>query len=632
MPLPTRTISGLGAGLAAALVCSLAVAPAQAAPPIDAMFCENPADPSQNLEIAPIDSLAEGDALTWKTSVKGTDVQTFDATYVTKLDGALGHDASGSPIDILLVDLDNPDPKLKQIGAWAGASGSPVYDSQGRLVGAVAYGFSEQGESVAGVTPAAAMKKIGALPSGVMLNARSMSSVERVTGEEPQSERMTRIKTVRVTSGVGRAEFDGTAKKLKRVFPGYRPLAVGGASQRQKVGGLPINGGAGAGEDIAIVPGGNVAVSYAYGYLAEASVGTVTAVCGDEVWAYGHPGSFDRSLGASIHGASAARIVPDGGASYKEIAKLGKAKGELVADGRVGVKAILHTPDAGAPTVPITSSSRIGDTQPNRATTHVSAKQLLAPAAAAQVGADAVRMLDSAEVGSAKVGWRIDFTRAGGKTGTLSNVNRYTANSAFPDEVGAGVAGDIEALQQNEFERVRITAVKISAVYDPDYTVERVTGVQMRAKGAWKTLKQGSTVKATRGKTYSFRTVLRATPGSDRARTEYVPFSVRVPQMLKRTMSVKLKAEAPLDDFDDLFDLLFGADDPSGFEPKNLSQLLELLDDNARSDRFSLSTAYWSASGAKKGATRMLTAPQLVDGGKAWFKLQVPKPKPAKKK
>lgn len=620
-----RTLA-LGAGLAFALVGGVAVSPAQAAPP--AMFCQNPADPSQDLEIAPIESLTPGDALSWKSTVSGTAPQTFDASYVAKIDGGLGHDAYGNPIDILLVDLDNTDPKLKDLGAWAGASGSPVYDDQGRLVGAVAYGFSEQGESVAGITPAAAMKTIGTLPGGVTVSAQARAKVAEVTGVRP-GRTMQRIKNVQLSNGFDADRLANTEKQLQRAIPGYRLPRALDASGSQKIVGFPINGAADAGADLPIVAGGNIAVSYAYGDLLQASVGTVTAVCGDEVWAYGHPDGFDRNQKANVHGASAARIVRDGGNSYKEISSLGKVKGRVTADELVGVKAKLG---ANAATVPVTTVSRIG-THTSTATTHVSAKALISAAAAAQLGDDATRMLKSAVAGSAKLDWQISFTRKGGKTGVLKNSNRYSSNGSsfldgsLPEQLGNDVAGDIEALQQNELERVTITGVKVAASYSPEYLIQRVSGVQIRKHGAWKNLRNGATAKVVRGKTYRLRTVLKSTTASDRDLTSYVPFNVRVPKNLKRTMTFTVSAESPMDEMEVLAQILGGGTDvdASIFAPQSFDQLLMMLDDNVRNDQFELSSSYRTKSGLRQNRFRELTAAQVVQGGSQSFALQAPK-------
>ena len=55
-------------------------------------------------------------------------------------------------IDMVMARLDSP--TIQQVGGiWQGMSGSPVYAADGRLIGAVAYGFSFGASPVAGITP-----------------------------------------------------------------------------------------------------------------------------------------------------------------------------------------------------------------------------------------------------------------------------------------------------------------------------------------------------------------------------------------------------------------------------------------------------------------------------------------------
>ena len=60
-------------------------------------------------------------------------------------------------MDIILCKLSHP--ILEDIGAVAGMSGSPVY-MDGKMIGAVAYGWTMSKEALAGVTPIASMLKV----------------------------------------------------------------------------------------------------------------------------------------------------------------------------------------------------------------------------------------------------------------------------------------------------------------------------------------------------------------------------------------------------------------------------------------------------------------------------------------
>lgn len=589
----------------AALIGSTAAAPAFAVPAD--MFCEVP---GQELAIAPISGLEEGDDVTWMSTVKGTAPTTFTGEYLGKLDNGLGYDASGKPRDLLLVRLDgdvvNGATGSLAAGVWAGASGSPVYDADGALVGAVSYGFSSLPDNVAGVTPAAYMKTIGELPGVQRMDAAEQRQVAQMAGEEVRTSRTAAtirpLEPVRVTTGTTAAALDRVTSKLAKNVEGFRGVRSAG---------LAIDGGADSGADYPIVVGGNIAVSYAYGAVGEATVGTVTAICGDDVFAYGHPNNFNSKLAANIHGASAARIVPDLLGSYKMVSAIGKVKGRLVDDRLAGIKARLG---AGTATVPITTTSIVGSHR-SKAVTHVSESLLVAGAAAAHLGADAVRMLDNQWEGSAKVTWSIDYQRENGKIRTLNNANRVADPQMFPEAVGYEMSEDIALLQMNPFEDVKVLAVRVTAVYDPDYRAARVAGVEMRQNGVWKKVSSSAPIAVTRGKTYAFRTVLAPAPGAKRV-TAYAPFSVQVPAIQQRNMNVRVNAPIVEDDFALEMAPDFGA-------------YIAALDANARADALVVSRRYTSLNGSPRAWTSPFLAPTIVvpDGKTASFTLQVAPPK-----
>jgi len=251
---------------------------------------------------------------------------------------------------------------------------------------------------------------------------------------------------------------------------------------------------------------------------------------------------------------------------------------------------------------------------------YVTAKVDIAPAVAAHVGTDAIRMLDNSWAGSASVHWAIDYRRENGEVGTLANSNKYADEYALPDMVGGDVANDVAALQGNGFETVKITAVRVRTDFSPDYLAKRLAGVQMKRGGTWVNLSSGSVAQVSRGKRYEFRAVLRPGPDADGSKV-YVPFTVPVANRLKRTVSVKLDGT----NIAGLLDDVFGDHSVTlGPEPEDLDQLLFLLDDNLRNDRFALMRAYTSVSGEKKFSMRAITSPDYLVGGVFSFKLQAP--------
>lgn len=610
-PVPSSRRSRLviAGALTAGLICSLTAAPALAVSDDPDMFCDLP---GQELAISPIDQLEEGEAVTWSSTVKGTTPTTFSGEYVGKLDNGLGADAEGNPRDLLLVKLDgevvNGAEGSLAAGVWAGASGSPVYDADGALIGAVSYGFSFLPDNVAGVTPAAYMKTIGKLPSVQTLDSAEKKQVARMADEKVTSQTSSyrRLEPVRVTSGASAGALDEAAASIAQRVPGYRGVAAIG-----REGAAAASDGA----DLPIVPGGNIAVSYAYGAVGDASVGTVTAVCGDEVFAYGHPGSWNSKLTANFHGASAARVVPDLTGAYKLVASIGKVKGRLVDDRLAGVRGILGD---GAPTVAIRTTGIVGSVR-SSVVTHVSEDQLIPAAAYAQMYNEVPRMLDNVQEGSAKVNWSISYRRADGSVRKLNNTNAYADPAYLPEYIGQGVADDIALLQQNPFEDIEILAVAVSATYDADYRKTALKGVQIRSGNTWKTLGQDSVTKVTRGTTYDFRAVLTSVRGAKKE-TVYAPFAATVPTDAQKIVRFTLASPDAEDHYYE--------EDPYGdlfMEPGSFGEYVKILDANTRNDVFDRVRAYATVNGKRTWKTWPTAAPTVVeaDGARATFRLEV---------
>lgn len=91
------------------------------------------------------------------TTLVGRDIAEFDIDVLGVLPGAVY-----PLIDLILIEASGP--ALETVGGIAGGfSGSPVY-VDGKLIGAVAYGFF--GNSfIAGVTPAESIVELGSFPA-----------------------------------------------------------------------------------------------------------------------------------------------------------------------------------------------------------------------------------------------------------------------------------------------------------------------------------------------------------------------------------------------------------------------------------------------------------------------------------
>jgi hypothetical protein len=615
---------GLLAAPTAAWASSTAQQPS-AQSPAKTMFCTAP---GQELAISDPSALTKGQPVTWKTTTSGTTPETLQGEYVGKLTNGLGNDANGKPRDLLLVKLDGPvvngESKTLPAGVWAGASGSPVYDADGALIGAVSYGFSDVADIVAGVTPAAAMKGIGDLPSSVKLNAPAKRSLAKAatTSTESVGSTAKRLKLARVTSGASAARLDAVSEGLAKKSDGrHKAVGAGGVATNDSVQNNP---------DLKapLVAGGNIAVTLASGDVTDGSIGTVTAVCGQDVWAFGHPNNFDSTMVSAMHNASAARIVPSAGASYKQVDEIGPAQGIITEDRYAGIKGSLGTVSS----IPVTIKSTVGG-HTTKSAANVTERYDLAPTTGALLAAEAQRVLDNGVLGSVKVTWSIDYKRGTSekaKTETLHKTDRFAAIEEFPDSLAeVGPASDVAAIVSNEFQDVRVTAVRMQATFSPGYEATRISGVQQKVKGAWKTIKSNSTVTGVAGSSSAFRAVMNPAPDASNA-TEYVPFNVYIPKGAKSRMSVDLGAAGGSDD-DDIWAILAGSDsDDEIAEPRNLTELIAALTSATRADQLAITRTYTGSKPEPVTLTNLKTTGHVIAGGDFSWKFSVKQPAPKK--
>ncbi len=243
-------------------------------------------------------------------------------------------DAAGPERGAVLVRL--ADDAFAGGGVVAGMSGSPVF-VEGKLLGAVAFGWSFARDPLAGVTPFAQMKEIAA--GGVTAVA-----------PQPVLARMAAL-------AAGSGEIAGVLPALSPAGRrGAVPIAVGGLPPpsgfaAELLGAADLVGvPAGAATDAGGVPdaGEMVAALLVWGDATLAAGGTVTARDGGRLWAFGHP---FFSLGAVRIPAARAHVVAIQ-SSYQNSFKVfatGRPFGAFVADRPAGMLAEVGTPPAGVP-------------------------------------------------------------------------------------------------------------------------------------------------------------------------------------------------------------------------------------------------------------------------------------------
>jgi len=254
------------------------------------------------------------------TVFRGTEPERFEVEVVAILKNFLLRQ------DLILVRCKHP--IIEDAGIIAGMSGSPIY-LEGKLVGALAYGWTFSRETLAGVTPIRNM-----------MEALKRADEEKKGRESPGPGkgdltlrgggfgRPSDARALRVVSpdspadglAARAAPFRLGRQESSDPMPVETPLVLGGFSQGAIAGiretlapfGIePLQGGGGraaAGGDAGkgkLVPGGALGVELIRGDLSAVAVGTVTALIGGRALAFGHP---MMNMGKSALGVTTATV------------------------------------------------------------------------------------------------------------------------------------------------------------------------------------------------------------------------------------------------------------------------------------------------------------------------------------
>lgn len=238
-----------------------------------------------------IEDIKEGMKGSGKTVLHGTKIEEFEVEV-------LGIQRSSSPgRDIVLVQLKGCD--LEDTGIIAGMSGSPVY-VDGKLLGAVAYGWSFGKKPIAGVTPFAQMVSYASnLRKEYVADARG----GRRVGTMPNLRVWDRDFRSLLITQPGHAPLAGSRGmlglsriKMPLVASGFSPRSMSTLSLlTESLDMIPVLGGRATGDAVEaaaeapLEPGSPLSVALVTGDFNLSGIGTVTHVEGDRVYGYGHP-------------------------------------------------------------------------------------------------------------------------------------------------------------------------------------------------------------------------------------------------------------------------------------------------------------------------------------------------------
>ncbi|MGH9317644.1 MAG: SpoIVB peptidase S55 domain-containing protein [Thermoanaerobaculia bacterium] len=371
---------------------------------------------------------------------------------------------------------------LENSGIIAGMSGSPVY-VDGKLVGALAYGWPFSKEPVCGITPIQSMLDIRHAPAAPPVPiGGSAASTARLVSAFAQgrfAERLDDIwRPLREASGDSPAALplpvslagEWTAGSLfGRLAKAAGWMAVpSGVSSGRAALAVP-RGSSEAPPAERLLPGSAVATELLSGDMDLSATGTVTWVEGNSVLAFGHPFLSMGPVSMPMARAEVLTVLPSIFRSFKFVAT-GSVLGSITQDRSSG---ILGTFGTRAPMVPITV--RISSEQTPAQTYHFEAvhNSMLTPILAAIAIDNVLTTLEK---------------RQGERTLVWKSTIRTPGRSVRWDSVFSGLAAREEAiaslalltsyLMANEFRDLTILGIDTDISHSDRLQSARITHVE----------------------------------------------------------------------------------------------------------------------------------------------------------
>lgn len=269
-----------------------------------------------------------------KPGMEGYGISVFEGnvvdTFGVQILGVMDNIGPGRKLIIARLSGAN----LEKTGIIAGMSGSPAF-IDGKIIGAVAYGWSFAIEPLAGITPIEEILQAKIESTGAAGNGEEI----RIEGGGPLSPyagvTLNRIQTPLMVSG-----FDGHFIEQFDDYFGEKGFSL-------VLGGTGASGGTGGDSLFAGAP---VSAQLVDGDASLGAVGTVTYIDGNDVFAFGHPLFHSGAVSFPMTTAEVIAVMPSQYNSFK-ITNSGKVVGAVVQDRDDAVYGIIGEK---AKTIPLT--------------------------------------------------------------------------------------------------------------------------------------------------------------------------------------------------------------------------------------------------------------------------------------
>ena len=373
------------------------------------------------IEFMKVEDLHRGMVGHADTVVQGDKIDSFQVEVlgVMKQRGPSG--------DLILVKVSGPVIDASG-GIVHGMSGSPVY-IDGKLVGAVAYGWGFTDGTLGMVTPIDQMVKLWD---------------EKYQKDLPNPWKDTQLiplGTPLMADGYDETSLAYLGTKFKDF--GYKGYATASDST----------------DDIVkpMVPGGSIAALLVKGDLKMGAVGTVTYVDKDKVVAFGHPFDKRGSTGYFMNNSSIFTVVKSMDSGFK-LGSLGREVGLITEDRGAGIAGTVGVFGKG---VPVRMQLRDLDRgiERNAAVTVVESPKMTPTLVATSVYSLLNKTLDRVGGGTAKI--NIKITPVDPKLPTLERRNMVYSGSSVSEKSTDELFDIVESLMNNAFKDYEIRDIEV---------------------------------------------------------------------------------------------------------------------------------------------------------------------------
>jgi hypothetical protein len=412
--------------------------------------------PARSTEVLPVSEVRPGMVGVGRTVFEGNRIEEFKAQILAVLPNV------GPKQSIVLARLEGG--PLEKAGVIAGMSGSPVF-IDGKLVGAVAFGFPFAKETIAGITPIGEMVEATSGGSPTRAASARISLPFGPDGPPLPLDRDTLLSAFpKLTSALAPPPVLGTGEGplaplplpmtlsgfsagsfawAKEVFTGlgFLPAVGGGASYTQ--GPLP---------DLA--PGSAIGISLVEGDLDLSVTGTVTDVDKDRVYAFGHPFYNLGPTQFPMKKAYVYSVFPSLYQSFK-ISTPGDAVGTMDQDRHTAVSGLIgKTPEL----IPVDVTLDTSRGQKRHFSFRIVDDELLSPLLS-YVSLLSILQANERTFGTASV--RLD-AKLSLATGQTVQVEDLFSQDQPSQQAATLVAAPLAYLLANDFQRVRVSRIDVT--------------------------------------------------------------------------------------------------------------------------------------------------------------------------